>query len=327
MATIYEVAARAGVSTATVSRVLNGHSVSAEKARLVRKAADDLNFTVNRTARDLRRQHTEVIALLVPDIENPFFTALARGVEDRAREAGFSVVLCNTDEDPAKERSYLDIAASANMAGVILAPSPEHSDLTELVARGKPVVAVDRMTGFDIDAVMPDNRSIGIAAASALIDQGFTRIACIAGPVDPQRPEERAEAWALALRSRGLSDAERYIVHANYRVDGGRAAMTTLLEMDPRPDAVVATNNLMGVGALQVLAEAGLTPPQFGVAICGELPFSTLSPAAITQIRVPARHLGTTAASLLLDRIKGDRQPSRTVVLRGEIVTHLAPTN
>src|SRR6478735_6672663 len=114
MPTIYEVAALAGVSPATVSRVFNGLNVSPEKSRLVREAAAELSFTPSRAARTLRRQHSEVIALLIPDIENPFFTSLARGVEDVAQEAGYSVVLCNTDEDPEKETKYLDIAISDN---------------------------------------------------------------------------------------------------------------------------------------------------------------------------------------------------------------------
>lgn len=320
MATIYEVAALAEVSPATVSRVLNGRPVSDERAKRVRKAAKALNFTVNRTARDLRRQHSDVIALLVPDIENPFFTALARGVEDRAQESGYSVVLCNTDDNPEKENRYLDIAASANMAGVVLAPSPDHTELASLLERGKPVVAVDRSTGFDIDAVMVDNRAIGTAATNALLDRGFQRIACIGGPVDTDSHEDRSEAWGQALRARGVDVPPEYLVHANYRVDGGRSAMTALLALDTPPEAVIATNNLMGVGALQVLHEAGLTPPTFGVAVCGELPFSTYSAEAVTQVRIPARHLGTTAATLLLDRVEGDRQPPRTVVLRGEVL-------
>ncbi len=121
MATIYEVAVLAGVSPATVSRTVNGQRVSEAKAALMRAAAAELNFTPNRTARTLRRQNSEVIALVLPDIENPYFTSMARGVEDIARAAGYSVVLCNTDEDPAKEAKYLEIAISENMAGVILA--------------------------------------------------------------------------------------------------------------------------------------------------------------------------------------------------------------
>ncbi len=320
MATIYEVAALAGVSPATVSRVLNGAAVSPEKVRLVRDAAEQLQFTPNRTARRLRNQTSELIALLIPDVENPFFTALARGVEDKAQAAGFSVVLCNTDDDPAKETRYLDIANSENMAGVILAPASEDGDIRHLTDRGRPVVAVDRNTGLNIDSVMVDNRAAGIAATSALFEAGYERVACIAGPVGLEGTEERSLGWRqVATRHGGGDTIDQYLRHANYRVDGGRSAMASLLALDTPPDAVVTTNNLMGVGALQVLSEAGITPPNFGVAIVGDLPFTTLHPEAITEVHLPARHLGTTAATMLLDRIAGDTQPARTVVLRAEV--------
>ncbi len=320
MATIYEVAALAGVSPATVSRVLNGAAVSPEKVRLVRDAAEQLQFTPNRTARRLRNQTSELIALLIPDVENPFFTALARGVEDKAQAAGFSVVLCNTDDDPAKETRYLDIANSENMAGVILAPASEDGDIRHLTDRGRPVVAVDRNTGLNIDSVMVDNRAAGIAATSALFEAGYERVACIAGPVGLEGTEERSLGWRqVAARHGGGGTIDQYLRHANYRVDGGRSAMASLLALDTPPDAVVTTNNLMGVGALQVLSEAGITPPNFGVAIVGDLPFTTLHPEAITEVHLPARHLGTTAATMLLDRIAGDTQPARTVVLRAEV--------
>lgn len=326
MSTIYEVAALAGVSPATVSRVLNGAAVSPEKVRLVRDAAEKLNFTPNRTARRLRNQTSELIALLIPDVENPFFTALARGVEDSAQAAGFSVVLCNTDDDPVKETKYLDIANSENMAGVILAPSSEDGDIRHLTDRGRPVVAVDRNTGLDIDSVMVDNRAAGIAATSALFDAGYTRVACIAGPLGLEWTEERSLGWRQVVTKRSGADiVDGYLQHANYRVDGGRAAMAALLTLDSPPDAVVTTNNLMGVGALQVLSENGITPPDFGVAVIGDLPFATLSPHAITQVHLPARHLGTTAATMLLERIAGDTQPARTVVLRATLTQGAAP--
>jgi LacI family transcriptional regulator len=326
MATIYEVAALAGVSPATVSRVFNGLAVSPEKVRLVREAAETLRFTPNRTARRLRNQSSELIALLIPDIENPFFTALARGVEDRASESGYSVVLCNTDDDPAKETKYLDIAVSEGMAGVILAPASADGDLAHVVSQGRPMVAVDRMTGFNIDAVMVDNRAAGISATNALFDAGYTHVACIAGPLGIEGTEERSLGWRHVVSKRsGIQGIDDYLRHANYRVDGGRAAMTALLALDSPPDAVVTTNNLMGVGALQVLSEAGITPPDFGVAIVGDLPFATLSPNAITQVHLPARHLGTTAASMLMERIAGDTQPARTVVLRARLTQGATP--
>jgi len=319
MTTIYEVAARAGVSPATVSRVFNGMNVSAEKSKLVREAAEALSFTPNRTARSLRRQNSEVIALVIPDIENPFFTSMARGVEDVAQAAGYSVVLCNTDEDHDKEARYLDIAISENMAGVILAAAGDHSDLSSLVARNRPVVAVDRGPhGFDVDAVMVDNRAGGRSATQALARQGFERIACITGPADVETAKQRADGWRDAVEA---SDAgqDAYLLHANYRVDGGRDAMRTLLDMDNPPDAVFVANNLMGVGALQVLVERGLNPPKVGIAVFGDLPFAALAPDGITVVHLPARHLGVTAAKLLLERINGDTQPSRTIVLRNEV--------
>jgi LacI family transcriptional regulator len=319
MATIYEVAARAGVSPSTVSRVFNGLTVSEKKTKAVRAAAAELRFTPDKAARRLRGRTSEVIALLIPDIENPFFTALARGVEDRAQQAGFSLVLCNTDDDVEKETRYLEIVEAERMAGVILAPSAEEGDLGSLVAHGIPVVAVDRSTGYEIDAVMVDNRAAGTAATNAVFDAGYRRVACIAGPQGIESTEQRFLGWREVAAARGMADIDGYLRHANYRVDGGRAAMHDLLALPEPPDAIVTTNNLMAVGALQALAAAGITPPQIGVAVVGDLPFATFAPSAIIQVHLPARHLGTTAAELLLQRIAGDEQPPRTVVLRATL--------
>lgn len=320
LATIYEVAKLAGVSPATVSRVFNGNVVSAEKERAVRDAADRLSYTPNRTARTLRKQSSEIIALVIPDIENPFFTALARGVEDHARMAGYSVVLCNTDDDPDREAHYLDIAVLENMAGVIIAAASDRSDLTPLLVRRRAVVAVDRGPHrFDVDAVMVDNRPGGRAATSALLDQGYRRIACITGPADVETAQHRADGWRDALTERGIRPPLDYLIHANYRVDGGREAMARLLALDERPDAVFVTNNLMSVGALQVLFEHGSSPATFGVAAFGDLPFAALAPTGMTVVHVPARELGATAATILIDRINGDRRAARTVVLRNDL--------
>jgi LacI family transcriptional regulator len=316
MATIYEVASMAGVSPATVSRVFNGQNVSAEKAKRVRDAAKTLSFTPSRVARTLRMQSSEVIALVIPDIENPFFTSMARGVEDVAQAAGYSVVLCNSDEDHGKEARYLDIAIGANMAGVILAAAGDNCDLSGLIERKRPVVAVDRSPhGFDIDAVTVDNRAGGRAATAALMEQGFNRIGCITGPRDVETATQRADGWRDAVRASRTVD-EKYLKFADFRVDGGHKAMRELLEMAEPPDAVFVANNLMGVGALQVLTQRGTMPPSVGMAVFGDLPFAPMAPMAITVIPLPARHLGVTAAKLLLDRINGDDQPPRTIVLR-----------
>lgn len=315
MSTIYDVATLAGVSPATVSRVLNGIAVSPEKAQRVREAAEELSFTPNRTARSLRKQHSEVIALVIPDIENPFFTSVARGVEDVAQAAGFSVVLCNTDDDPEKEARYLRIAVSENMAGVILATAGGQADLAPLLGRGRPIVAVDRRPhGHDIDSVLLDSVAGGRDATLALYAQGFERIACITGPSTVETAERRAQGWHEAVRENG-GDPGGYLRYTDFRVAGGRAAMTDLLAMETPPDAVFVANNLMSVGALQILAEHGLTPPRIGVAVFGDLPFLVQPPIGVTVIPLPARRLGERAASLLLERLEGDDQPARTLVL------------
>ncbi|WP_102193403.1 LacI family DNA-binding transcriptional regulator [Microbacterium aurantiacum] len=320
MSTIYDVAELAGVSPATVSRVFNGTSVSEEKVAAVRDAAKRLNFTPNRTARTLRRQSSEVIGLIIPDIENPYFTEMARGVEDVASEAGYSVVLCNSDAQVEKEATYLQIAIAEHMSGIIIATADEHTQLDSILATGRPVVAVDRSTTYDIDGVVMANRAAGTSATQDLIRAGYRRIAYIGGPEHIDTAAERAAGWrsalAAALPDLDPAELERF---ATFRVDGGRAAMEELLALPHPPDAVVAGNNLIGVGAIQVLTEHGLTPPQVGVAVIGSLPFTTLSPTAVTVVRLPARHMGVTAAKMLLERIGGDAQPARTVVLRNEV--------
>src|SRR4051794_19620439 len=205
--TIYDVAALAGVSPATVSRVLNGSAVSPEKTERVRAAVAQLDFRPSRTARTLRRRSSEVIALIIPDVENLFFTALARGVEDRAVAAGYSVVLCNTDEQPEKEARYLDIAVAEQMAGVVLASASATPDLGALTARGTAVVAVDRpLPGLGVDVVTLDDATAAAGATRALYDRGHRLVACVTGFADSRTAALRAGGWreVVAERSPGV---------------------------------------------------------------------------------------------------------------------------
>lgn len=317
MSTIYEVAKLAGVSPATVSRVYNGLGVSPEKAKAVRDAAKKLKYTPNRTARSLRRQASEVIALIIPDIENPHFTELARGVEDVASSAGFSVVLCNTDAQMEKEATYLKIAISENMAGVILAPAYDHTNLDEFLASGRPLIAMDRTAGYDVDAVIMSNRSAGEKAAENLVQAGFRRIACITGWEQVETARERADGWRSVMqRSFPDWESDELLRYSTFRVEGGREVMAELLSLPEPPDAVVAASNLIGVGVVLALIDHGMTMPDFGVAVVGGLPFNVLPQGALTHIRMPSRQMGLTAARMLLDRIGGDNQPPRTIVLR-----------
>ncbi|MDT6987775.1 LacI family DNA-binding transcriptional regulator [Streptomyces lusitanus] len=321
MVTIQDVARAAGVSPATVSRVFNGGNVTAARARSVREAAAELGFAPNRVARSLRKQRSSVIALIIPDIENPFFTSLARGVEDAAQRTSLSVVLCNSDEDTEKERRYLEVALGEQMAGVIVAASSrEETDLGPLAARGVPVVAVDRRPrDAEVDAVSVDDRHGAETATRHLLQAGYRRIACITGPAGASTSEERLAGYHAALdsaREEGAAGGGPYVRHADFRVDGGRDAMRELLALPEPPDAVFVANNLMTVGVLDALGEVGRTPPRTGVLSFGDVPWASLVRPSLTAVELPSYELGRTAADLLLQRIEGNTSPHRTVVLR-----------
>ncbi|MGI5347679.1 LacI family DNA-binding transcriptional regulator [Streptomyces sp. CA-250714] len=327
MATISDVARAAGVSPATVSRVFNGGRVTAERAQRVREAADALGFSPNRVARSLRVQRASVIGLLIPDIANPFFTALARGVEDAAQRTNLSVVLCNTDEDVEKERRYLDIALAEQMAGVVVAAaSRKRTDLSALAARGMPVVAVDRRPrAAQVDAVMVDNQHGAEEATAHLVERGYRRIACVTGPAGASTSEDRLTGYRAALRDADIPDdwIRAYTRHADFRVEGGYTAMKELLGLRTPPDAVFVANNLMTVGALRALYEAGIEPPGFGVLSFGDVPWASLVRPSLSTVHLPAYDLGEAAATLLQERIAGSAKPLQTVVLH----TALEPRN
>lgn len=317
MSTIYEVAELAGVSPATVSRVFNGVPVNPAYADRVRVAAAELQFTPNRTARRLRRHRSEVIALIIPDIENPFFTSLARGVEDRAQEAGFSVVLCDSDERPEKETTYLDIVQAEHMAGVILVPATDHPTLDRLLAQRTPVIAVDRMArNHQIDAVLLDNYAVGRAAAELLYAKGFQRVGCVTGPGETETAHLRAAGWrSVFAEHHPRANPERYLRHGDYRITGGRAAMRSMLSARHPPDAVVVANNSMTVGALEVMQERGIPPQELGVACVGDLPYSVFQRSGVEVLPLPARALGTAASELLLARIAGAAGPAERLII------------
>ncbi|MGP4004993.1 LacI family DNA-binding transcriptional regulator [Streptomyces sp. 4N124] len=320
--TIHDVARAAGVSPATVSRVFNGGNVTPARALSVQQAAAALGFAPNRLARSLRKQRSSVIALIIPDIENPFFTSLARGVEDAAQRTSLSVVLCNSDEDTDKERRYLEVALGEQMAGVIVAvASQDETDLEPLITRGVPVVAVDRRPrDADVDAVRVDDQHGGEVATRHLLRSGYRRIACITGPAGASTSEERLAGYRAALHAApGAVVDNDYVRHADFRVDGGREAMRELLAMDQPPDAVFVTNNLMTIGVLDALGEVGRTPPGIGVLSFGDVPWASLVRPSLTAVELPSYELGRAAADMLLQRMDGGQAPLQTVVLRTKL--------
>ncbi len=317
MATIYDVAERAGVSAATVSRVFNGIKVSAPLVAAVRKASAELDFVPNRNARRLRTSSSEIIAMLIPDIENPFFTTMTRAVEDTARSAGYSVMLCNTDEDPVREQEYLRAAVSDPVAGIIMAPSRQTADLSLALERKVPIVCVDRRApGGVADSVIADNVSGARASTHMLFNAGYRRIGCVTGHLDIDTAVERHRGWEQAYLERtGAAPPQELAEVSDYSIVGGRLAARKLLSLTEPPDAIFAASNKLAAGVIRALSEVGKLPPSVGVVAFGGLPMVLLMPEGIMVTHLPAREIGLTGAEMLLERINGLTVPARELIL------------
>ncbi|MER6946243.1 LacI family DNA-binding transcriptional regulator [Nonomuraea sp. NPDC000554] len=324
---IQDVARHAGVSAATVSRVLNGRAtVNPELAARVHAAVRELGYRPNRVARNLRRRQTTLWAVLISDIGNPFFTSLVRGVEDVGRQYGYSVVLCNTDENPAREAEYIAVALADNMAGVIISPADDTTDIGALVAAGTAVVTIDRELSHDqvdsvlVDAVLVDNEKGAEQATAHLIESGYSRVACITGPRRLSTAMRRLRGYQRALRTHGLPQDRTLVRHADFREDGGYSAMAALLDEGVDFDAVFVANNLMTVGAVECLAERGVeVPARVGVIGFDDIPWARLSRLSLSTVSQPTYELGRAAAQLLSDRIDNPARPATRVVLQTEL--------
>ena len=217
--------------------MLNNHpQVDPSLATAVRKAANELGYRPSRVARSLRTRTSRVWALLISDIRNPFFTEMVRGIEDVAYAAGYSVILCNAEEDPGKEASYLELAVAESVGGVILTPTTTSTDLTALQDAGIPTVLADRTVDKQgADSVLIDNAGGARQAIGHLIDGGYERIACITGPLDKTTGSGRYAGYRSALRAVGHPLDDSLVRVANFREAGGRAAMQELLGGDRLP--------------------------------------------------------------------------------------------
>lgn len=315
MATIYEVAAHADVSPATVSRVINGTAVRPELEERVQQAIAALDYRPSRRARALRTKQSEMIALVIPDIVNPFFTELARGAEHVMREAGYSLVLCNTDDNPEYERSYVEIIQGEHMPGAIVAPLPGAGSFIPMLAEGRPLVSVDRLLDSDrTDAVVADNVAVAAEATQWLFAQGRTRVACITGPSALGTAREREHGWRTVVEREGTL-REDHLIWSDFQAAGGKESLQRLLALPKPPDAILAANNMSAIGVLAGLRALGLTPHDIPVAVCESLPFVDFPVEGVHTVPQPSRAIGEEAGRLLLRRIEGDTSPPQTIVL------------
>lgn len=317
MATIYDVARRAAVSPATVSRVLNQReSVNSEMARRVHDAVDALGYQPNSVARSLRGRSAPVWAVVISDVENPHFTSLVRGIQDVARANGKSVVLCNSDEDIAKEAEYLNVALAEQVSGVIISPASDRAtDIGALLDRAIPVVTIDRrLRNFRVSSVVVDNRNGARAATRHLLDAGYERVACIAGPLTTSTARARLAGYRDALREAGRVN-ESLVRVSDYQQGGGYKSAIDLLSGSTRPDALFVTNGLMTVGALEALSDSGLRVAQdVGVVGFDDNRWTRLMRPTLSTVAQPTYDIGRRAAELLVPGATAGRPV--TVTLR-----------
>ena len=325
MATIHDVAKLAGVSAVTVSRVLNNSNrVSSTTQARVQRAIEELGYVPSIAARSLRSRQTFTVALIVPDVNNTFWTTIARGVEDAAQGKGYSVFLCNTDENPAKQQSYLDVVISQQVDGVIIAPYDTDADnLEKLRRRNIPVVVVDRdIAGWEVDTVRGDSVAGARALVRHLIALGHRRIAVVTGPANTSTAIDRVVGYHLALSDAGIAADPALIRFGEFRAGAGEREADTLLRMSHPPTAIFAANNTIAMGVIDAVGRHGLRiPHDIALVSFDDLPHASHLFPFLTVASQPVYDLGVNAAQLLLSRLAADEDlPARQVVLPTRLV-------
>lgn len=319
-----DVARKAGVSVATVSRVLNSSPLVTESARRkVLRVVKQLNYHPNRAAQRLRAGRSRVIGLIISDIQNPFFTSVVRGIEDVAYQHGYSLVLCNSDEDPEKQALYVNVMRSEEVAGVILATaSRANPQVEELLAYHIPVIAIDRQIATrKVDAVLVRNIDGAYNAVTHLLTLGHRRIGYVGLPLTRTPGRERYEGYQRALREHKLAVNHNFVRISDAKQQGGYASTCDLLAAAPSVTALFVANNLMTLGALQAIRESGLQVPG-DISIVGfdDTAWASLLQPPLTAVAQPTYELGHRAAELLLGRLNDPGKPVARELLETRLI-------
>jgi LacI family transcriptional regulator len=322
LAGIKDVAAHAGVSVATVSRVLNGKpTVTEETQARVRRAIEALNYRPNALARSLRTDATRTLGLIIGDILNPFFTELARAVEDEARGVGYTVVIGNADERADQQDHYVRTLLEQRVDGLLICPTTEITPLVEDVVRnGRPLVFLDRtLSGLDVPSVRADGTRAIRDLVRHIAGLGHRRIGFISGPAELSTGRERMEAFLMAMAEQGLPVAPEYIEAGDFQAASGRAAAARFLDLPEPPDVIFAGDNLMALGALDEIRARGLRIPlDVALASFDDVPWFVHLDPPITAISQPAQELGRRAVRALVERVR--HRPVESVVLPARLV-------
>lgn len=318
--TIKDVAQRSGVSSMTVSRVINGSErVSPQTRQRVEQAVAELGYVPSRLARGLIRQKTGTLALIVPDVANPFFTLIVRGAEDAARRAGYRMILCDTRADLSIEREVIEEMIAHRVEGIAIAPVSDRSKghLHRLAQFGVEFVLIDRtVPGVKCDVVVGDSAGGARHLVEHLISLGHRRIAFIVESDEVSTARDRRQGYEAALEAAGLPLDPSLIMRSTVDPQGGFDGMRRLLELDEPPTAVFTVNNLVALGAIEAVRANGLEVPDDIALVCfDDIEYASRLYPFLTVMAQPAETLGTLGTQLLVERIEGRAPEQRRVVV------------
>ncbi len=327
MPTLKEVAKYAKVSITTVSRVMNeADKVNPETRERVQRAMRELDYQPNRVAQRLRtsKGQSKLLGLIIPDIQNQFYSSIVRGVEDVAYGKDYAVILCNSDENPNKERFYLDVLQSESVDGIILPPIHQYSKVVEgLIESGVPVVCVDRkLVREAVDTVVINNVRGGYLAVKHMIDFGHRRIAILTSSSQFSSFEERLAGYKNALQDHNIEPDENLIKEGDPRSTESAYLFTKeLLKLHHPPTAIFATNNLMTLGALEAVHEEKLNVPD-NISIVGfdDMPWARAISPPLTVIKQPGYEMGRRATELLFQRVEDPKREPVQIIMEPTLI-------
>ena len=322
MATIKDVALQARVSVTTVSHVVNGtRHVSAEGRARVEQAIRALGYVPSAVARSLKSNTTATLGMLIPNSSNPYFAEIVRAVEDRCFGAGYTLLLCNTDDEPHRQSVYLQVLAERRIDGLVVVSTGDDDSLVrQLDGLRIPTVLVDReIADPHCDLVETAHLQGGLLAVRHLLALGHRRIACIGGPPGLPPSEQRIEGWRRALGEDAAPQTadESLLWRGGFTSQGGYEAMQALLRTAQRPTAVFVCNDLMAIGALRAAHEAGVPVPE-ALSVVGfdDIELAAFTSPPLTTVAQPKGEIGALAVDMLLERIGGHRREPREVMLQ-----------
>lgn len=324
--TIKDIARMANVSHTTVSRALkDSPEIGEETRRRIKELAQRLNYTSNALARGLVLKRSDSIGLVIPDIINPYYAHISKAIENVASGRNFSLIICNTDRNPEKERHYLQFLRAKQVDGIIMVPVTNRPEpLQDLVRDGIPLVLIDNwVPGVTADFITNDNFAGAAAAVRHLIRRGKRRIVHFAGPRDSFASQERLRAYLQVMAEQGLAVPEAWVIPTNATFEEGERAARQLLHAGELPEAIFAVNDVVAMGALKYFYRKGVRVPE-DLALMGydDIEMVAMLPVALTTVRQRKHELGRTAAQMILERILApdEAREYRNVTLQPRLV-------